>query len=54
MIAEGSTFSLTDDLVFNFDPKGWLVAVPVLTYAFIIHQGIPSLTHPIKQKQYLR
>lgn len=42
------------DIVVKFDWRGWLVAIPVFTYAFIIHQGIPSLTHPIKQKQYLR
>ena len=42
------------DIVIKFDWRGWLVAIPVFTYAFIIHQGIPSLTHPIKQKQYLR
>ena len=42
------------DFLFGFNVKGWLVAIPVFTYAFIIHQGIPALTHPIKQKQYLR
>ena len=42
------------DIVLKFDPKGWLTTIPVFTYAFIIHQGIPSLTHPIEQKQYLR
>ena len=42
------------DIVVKFDPRGWLTAIPVFTYAFIIHQGIPSLTHPIKQKQHLR
>ena len=47
-------FDVTNDLLLNFDVKGWLVAIPIFTYAFIIHQGIPSLTHPIKQKQYLR
>ena len=38
----------------KFDWKGWLTAVPVFTYAFVVHQAIPSLTHPIKQKKYLR
>ena len=42
------------DIVLKFDPVGWLTAIPVFTYAFILHQGIPSLTHPIKQKQHLR
>ena len=40
------------DIVVKFDWEGWLTAVPVFTYAFIVHQGIPSLTHPIKQKEY--
>lgn len=42
------------EFLFGFDVNGWLVAIPVFTYAFIIHQGIPALTHPIKQKAYLR
>ena len=41
------------DIIFKFDWRGWLVAMPVITYAFTMHMGIPSLTHPIKQKQYL-
>ena len=47
-------FHRGSDFIYGFNVKGWLVAIPVFTYAFIIHQGIPSLTHPIKQKQYLR
>lgn len=39
--------------VAKFDPRGWLVAIPVFTFAFLFHTGISSLTHPIKQKQYL-
>jgi len=42
------------DIVVKFNWEGWLTSVPVFTYAFIVHQGIPSLTHPIKQKQYFR
>ena len=41
------------DIVAKFDPKGWLTAIPVFTYAFLLHLGIPSLTHPVKQKKYL-
>ena len=41
------------DIVVKFDPRGWVTAIPVMTYAFILHQGLASLTHPIKQKQYL-
>ena len=40
-------------IVFRFDWKGWLVSIPIFTYAFIIHQGIPALTHPIKEKHFL-
>ena len=42
------------DIFVKFDWKGWLTAVPVFTYAFVVHQAIPSLTHPVKQKKYLR
>ena len=41
-------------IVFRFDPVGWLVSIPVFTYAFILHQGIPALTHPIREKHLLR
>ena len=41
------------DIVLKFDPIGWLTAIPVFTYAFLLHLGIPSLTHPVKQKKYL-
>ena len=33
--------------------KGWLVAVPVFTYPIMLQHSVPSLTHPIKQKQHL-
>lgn len=41
------------DIVFKFDPLGWMVSVPVYVYAFMIHSGISTLTHPIRQKIYL-
>ncbi len=41
------------DIILKFNPKGWVTAIPVLTYAFILHQGLASLTHPIKQKKYM-
>ena len=37
----------------KFDPRGWVVTVPVFTFSFLFHTGISSLTHPIRQKQYL-
>ena len=42
-----------EDIVFKFDPLGWMVSVPVYVYAFMIHSGVSTLTHPIRQKQYL-
>lgn len=41
------------DIVVKFEGANWLTAIPLLTYAFIWHQGLASLTHPIKQKRYL-
>ena len=40
-------------LIEKFNFLGWISAIPVLTYAFIFHGGLPSMTHPIKQKKYL-
>ena len=55
-----SNLTLTDyrplsmkDVVLKFNPKGWLTLLPVFTYAFHLHSGIPSVTHPMKQKKYL-
>ncbi len=45
--------SLTE-IVTHFNFNGWVVAIPVIVYAYILHQGIPGLTHPIKEKQWLR
>ena len=36
--------------MFGFNGVGWLTAVPVFVYSQIIHQGIPSLTAPIRSK----
>ena len=41
------------EIVTRFDPRGWLVAIPVLTYPFLLHHSIPSFTHPIGKKKYL-
>ena len=43
-----------ENTVTHFDGKAWLVAIPVFVYAHILHQGIPALTHPVKEKQWLR
>ena len=42
-----------EDIVVKFDPKGWLVSVPVFLFAFMLHSGISSLTHPVRQKKYI-
>ena len=49
-----SGYATFSDIVFRFDPRGWLVSIPVFAYAFILHQGIPALTHPIREKHLLR
>ncbi len=36
-----------------FDFFGWMGSIPVFTYAIILHSGIPSLTHPVRQKKYI-
>lgn len=38
----------------RFGVKGWVTAIPVLCYAQFMHAGIPKLTHPVKEKQYLK
>ena len=50
--AYNATISFADS-VFKFEPVGWMVSVPVYVYAFMIHSGISTLTHPIRQKKYL-
>ena len=36
-----------------FELKGWIVSIPVFVNAMNFHIGIASVTHPVKQKQYL-
>jgi len=38
----------------RFGLKGWLTAIPVFVYAQLMHASISKLTHPIKEKEYLR
>lgn len=42
------------EIATRFDGKYWLVSIPVFVYAYILHQGIPALTHPIKEKHHLK
>ena len=41
------------EIIARFDWKSWLIAIPVFTYPFMLHLGIPGLTHPIGKKKYL-
>ena len=42
------------EVVTRFDWKGWVVSVPMFTFALLLQQAIPSLTQPVRQKNYLR
>ena len=42
------------DIVVKFNPKGWLGTFAVFSFAFFIHFGVASLTHPVKNKKHLR
>lgn len=42
------------EIVTRFNFQDWLLAIPVFVYAHVLHQGVPALTHPVKQKKYLR
>ena len=44
---------LMEDVVLEFDWRGWMVAIPIMIYSHNLHQGIPSLSHPVREKQYL-
>lgn len=48
-----SRYTSSSEIVTKFDPKGWLVSVPVYLFAFEIQSGVSSLTHPVKQKKYI-
>ena len=41
------------EITFKFNVKGWLMSIPIFTYAYFLHVAIPSLTHPIRQKKWL-
>lgn len=51
--ANATRYTSYRDIVVKFDLKGWVAAIPVFTYAYIIHTGISSLSHPVRQKKYL-
>ena len=37
----------------SFKWREWLEAIPVVSYPFLFQHGVPSFTHPLKQKQRL-
>ena len=41
------------DITTTFNPRAWFVSVPVIVTALNFHQGIPALTHPVKNKKRL-
>lgn len=40
-------------VVAEFDPRGWLISIPVFTFLIIYQAVIPSGIHAIEQKKYL-
>lgn len=52
LLLNSTTLSLGEAFI-HFDGRAWLVAVPVFVYSQIMHQGIPSLSAPIKAKKHL-
>ena len=48
-----SRYTSYEEIVKKFDPRGWVVSVPVFLFAFEIQSAISSLTHPVKQKKYI-
>lgn len=52
-LTNATRYTAYKDIIVKFDPRGWVSAIPVFTYAYIIHTGISSLSHPVKQKKYL-
>ena len=42
------------DIVLRSDYQGWLGSIPIFVFSILLHQAIPTLTHPVRQKKYLR
>ena len=42
-----------EEIVVKFDALGWIISIPVFVLAFMLHSGLSSLTHPIRQKKHL-
>lgn len=55
-IYENANSSMTTifDIIFRFNFNGWVIGVPIILYAIMLHQGIPSLVYTIKEKKWLK
>ncbi|XP_065905713.1 transmembrane protein 104 homolog isoform X2 [Dysidea avara] len=40
--------------ILKFDFTRWVLVIPIFVYAQILHQGIPSMTQPIKAKEWMK
>jgi len=40
--------------ILKFDFDKWVLAIPIFVYAQILHQGIPSMTQPIRAKKWMK
>ena len=49
-----SSYHSYSHLIMKFNFKGWILAIPIFVFAQVLHQGIPSLTQPIKAKRWLK
>ena len=46
-----ATVNECEDVWLSFHLRGWILVFPIITYALFLHLGIPTLTHPIKDKK---
>ena len=51
-VGNATKMHMCDNSISTSYLRGWLVAIPVLTYPFLLHHSIPSFTHPIGKKKY--
>ena len=42
------------DAMFSFNFEGWITGIPVMFYTIVLHQGIPGLIQPIREKDWLK
>ena len=51
-VGNATKMHMCDNSISTSYLRGWLVAIPVLTYPFLLHHSIPSFTHPIGKKYF--